>query len=443
MRARLLDIVAEIRSSYWFVPSLMAVGAFLLFNLMTYLDERIPYELLSSIPFVYINQPDGAKTLLGTVAGSMITVAGVTFSIVMVVLTMASSQFGPRLLRNFMRDRGNQLVLGTFVATFLYCLLVLRTVRAEGDAFDTPLFVPHLSITVAVLLTLINLGMFIYFIHHTAESIQVSNVIAKVNHALGKKIMYLYPDRTLFPEHVGTGREEERLPEDFEAGKAVLHSKKGGYLRGIDKDGLLEMTEEHGLVVKLLRHPGAYVMGDEPLAEVYPGVKLAEVEDDLRNRFALGSHRTQTQDLGFMFDQLLEVALRALSPGVNDPFTAIMCIDRIADNLLLLATCDLPSPYRYDEEGTLRVVAPVLEPEPLLEHLFGPLRNYGKGDYMTLHHILGVLGRMGHLTNNAHFRGQVLRELERLKATAKDGLLDVDYARFAEAYEEIQACVRA
>ena len=443
MRARLLNVLSELRASYWFIPTLMLLGTFGLSSLTLYLDRSVNFADLK-LPLLYLTQADGGKTLLGTVAGSMLSVASLTFSIVMVVLTMASSQFGPRLIENFMRDRANQFVLGSFLATFLYCLLVLREVRGGGDV-DIGVFVPQLSISVSLVLAVFNLGAFIYFIHNTTESIQVANVLGKVSDALTRKIVDTYPEKTVFPESVGLGpgevEDEPKLPPAFERQKATLYASKGGYLRTIDDERLLEVAKKQKIVVRLLSTPGSYVMRGGPLLEVYPGTALKTCEKQLENQCILGYSRTQAQDLEFLFDQLLEVALRALSPGINDPLTATRCIDRIGDNLNLLASRDLPSPYRFDEAGELRLVIPVLETRALVEHLFGPIRAYGAADYLTLNHLLITLKKMSRLTHDPVYRQALFDEAERVRDEAETKLSRTDYATLLETYDEVREIV--
>jgi len=424
----------------------MLVGALILSSLTVYFDERVNFAGLS-LPLVFLSQPDGARALLSTVAGSMLSVASLTFSIVMVVLTMASSQFGPRLLSNFMRDRGNQFVLGSFTSTFLYCLLVLRTVRGGGDVLDSAAFVPQLSVTVALALAVINLAAFVYFIHHTTENIQASTIISRVADTLAHKIKKNFEERAVFPETVGQDVADVEgagnLPAAFAEQSAVLSSGKGGYLRTIDDEGLLRAAKEEKLILKLLHSPGSYIMHGGPLLEVYPGSALEDSRERLEHKFALGNHRTPDQDLEFLFDQLLEIALRALSPGVNDPITAMRCIDRIGDNLTLLASRDLPSPYRFDEEGELRLVIPVVDPPALVGRLFGPIRSYGAADYMTLNHLMNVLNEMSRLTDDPVFRQALFDEADLVKDQAKDELAQADYVRLLGTHSDLRGTVQA
>ena len=430
MHVRLSNLLAELRSSYWFIPSLMSAGAFALSSLTVRLDERLDFVSLA-LPFIYLSQPDGARTVLSTVAGSMLSVASLTFSIVMVVLTMASSQFGPRLLDNFMRDRGNQVVLGSFISTFLYCLLVLRTVRGGGTVLDSAAFVPQLSLTVALALAVVNLGAFVYFIHHTTESIQVANVISRISDDLNRKILTDFEAASLFPAAIGGPGEvdETRLPTGFHEDKAGLPASKGGYLRAVDEKGLLHLAEKHGAVFYLPHRPGTYLMRGEALVEVFPGEVLEGCCEEVAAKFNLGNHRTQVQDLDFLFDQLLELALRALSPGVNDPFTATMCVDRLAENLSLLAGRELPSPYRLGEDAQLRVVVPSLNVHELVKHLLGPIRSYAKADYLTLNHLLNALERMSAASRDPVFRQTLSEEADTVRREAKGNVSAADYER--------------
>ena len=203
MKARILAHIDGLRSSYWFIPSVMALGAIVLSFVTTAIDGRIGPGWIERVSWLYANKPDGARGLLSTVAGSMIGVAGVTFSITIASVVYASGQYGPRLLTNFMSDRGNQVTLGTFIATFLYCLLVLRTIRAADEASGAAnpsgdvvgAFVPHVAIVTALVLALASVGVLIFFIHHVPESIHVSHVIAGVGRDLSEKIEKLFPER--------------------------------------------------------------------------------------------------------------------------------------------------------------------------------------------------------------------------------------------------------
>lgn len=356
MKAHPLYLWEKIRGSYWFVPSLMAVGAIALAVGMIALDGAVSYGVVREIGWIYTGGPDGARAVLSVVASSMITVAGVVFSITIVALALASGQFGPRLLAKFMRDTANQVVLGTFTSTFLYCLLVLRTIRTgdEGAAF-----VPYLSVSVGVVLGLLSLGVLIFFINHVAVSIQVFHLIETVTETLHHSI------DDLFPRQIGRAAPERRvaddgieLPGEFESEARTVTAEGNGYIEAVDDEGLMEIATEHDLLLRLEYRPGGFVMRGNPLVRVWPGERLDEaLAEHLRDAFALGPQRTPIQDVEFSVNQLVEIALRALSPSVNDPFTAINCIDQLGAGLGHLAERDIPSAYRFDSDGRLRVVA--------------------------------------------------------------------------------------
>ncbi|MBE9106625.1 DUF2254 domain-containing protein, partial [Nostoc cf. edaphicum LEGE 07299] len=315
----------QLHSSYWFIPAVMAVVATALAFTMLNLDRTGKVDI--DYWWVYTGGADGARSLLGSVAGSMISVAATAFSITIVALQLAASNFGPRLLRNFMQDTGNQIVLGTFIGTFIYCLFVLRTIHGEGDGYEQ--YVPQLSVTVGTLLAIISIGVLIYFIHHASTIIQASHVIENVSEDLHSAI------KRLFPERIGHGEPEhslgiEEIPMSFEKEALPIRANGTGYLQAIDNGELMEIACKHNLLIRLQVRPGKFLIQGSDLALVFPGKKVnKKLTKQINDAFILGKERTEQQDIEFPIDQLVEIALRAISPGINDPFTAIRCIDRI------------------------------------------------------------------------------------------------------------------
>lgn len=483
MRTRVMGWWERLGSSYWFVPSVMVVSAVALSAATLALDHALGAGW--TLPGVGgVDRPDGARTLLSTAAGSLITVAGVVFSMTLVGLSLASQQFGPRLVGNFMRDRGNQVVLGTFVATFVYCLLVLRTVRSADPLGESAAFVPQLSLGVALLLTLASLGVLLYFIHHTAESVQVSYVLARVSRALTAQILAFpeapgeAPERRAgvavgrFP-HLGRPQERDAtaeeapaedggaregtpqgaggrpgaeelsaLPDDFRSQAVTVRARRGGYVQSIDSAGLVALAREHDAVLRLHHPPGSLVMLDGPLADVYPAEAVDAVVGRIENHYLLGAVRTPSQDPYFLFDQLLEVAVRALSPGINDPLTANTCIDRIAEALNLLSRRQLPSPTLCDDDGTLRVVVPRPELAPLARHLFAELRAHGAGDPLVARHLAVTLRRMQASTTNAALERAAEAEVGRLLESAAGRLTHGDFEDLVASSRHVTAWIR-
>lgn len=425
----------SLRASYWFVPSLMTFAAVLLSFLMIRLDRNLSAEAIRSLGFGYYNQPDGARSLVSTVASSMITVAGTTFSITLAVLSLTSGQFGPRLLSNFMRDLGNQIVLGTFVSTYVYCLLVLRTIHSDSDSFAS--FVPHLSIILAIVLALANVGVFIYFIHHTAESIQASTITARIARDLEGMIVRLYPEATPEDEAApATLTPRELDPHTAQAVALIQH--RSGYLQNLDESGLLSFATEHNVTVQCVQIVGTFVLNDQPVALVWPKDSLDdEARDDLSNYFTLGPRRTPAHDIGFLFDQISEMALRALSPGVNDAVTAMRCADRIAQGLHLMVSRRPPASHRFDEEGSLRLILPQIDLENLVEDTLGEFRRYSADNMLVSMHLLDMIGTLLASIDNADLRRVLLREASLIREGSEKVLLEADFARLDRRYEEV------
>ncbi|MET0399557.1 MAG: DUF2254 domain-containing protein [Longimicrobiaceae bacterium] len=430
MKARLTNGWEALRSSYWFVPALMALGAAALAFGMVALDGRIGSEAVESLGWIYTGGPEGARGVLSTIAGSMITVAGVTFSVLVVALSLAASQFGPRVLGSFMRDAGNQVVLGAFAGIFLYCLLVLRTVRGGEEAGR---FVPHLAVTVGVAMAVIGVGVLIYFVHHAAVSIQVTSVIAALAEDLDAGVDRLFP-----------AEPEDAAPAGaMPAPSAAVAASRDGYVQAIDFDRLTEAARDRSATLRLEPRIGTFVARGDTLAGVHPPAAASELGGEVRGAFVLGSRRTPSQDVEFSVQQLVDVAVRALSPGINDPFTAAACVDRLGAALARVAERpDAPGVHR-DEEGVARVLADPVDFERLAEAAFSPIRQYAGGSQVVLLSLLDALARVAR-----HARGVDRREIvgdhaARVLATAGRHLEHVaDRAAVTESHRAVEEALR-
>lgn len=394
---RLLATWDHLRSSFWFVPTIMAVGAIVVSFAMTTLDAAIDERVSSRTELVYHFGPEGARAILSAIASSMITVAGLTFSITMLTLQLASSQFGPRLLRNFLRDRGNQIVLGTFISTFVYCLLVLRTVKGvEGASF-----VPHLSVAVGVFLAIISLAILIYFIHHTAHSIRIETLLATLAGETRAAIDRLHPEtprRETAPGIRHTAR-------DLAHGDPI-RPRIGGYIQSVDIDALLFLARRHDLLIALNTRPGSFVTRHDRFMSVVAQSPLSsELADALREALVIGDERTPDQDLQFLIRRVVEIAQRSLSPGVNDPTTALYCIDRLSEAFVELATRDAPSRFRFDEDGQLRVITEPLSFENLARSSFAAVVRYAGSDDDVLDGLAGALDRILEVAGPGEYQG--------------------------------------
>ncbi len=374
--AILTDRWDAIRGSYWFFPAqLTALAAAAALGLVE-LDRRIAAESIAMPAWLGEVTADAARSVLSTIAGSMMTVTGVVFSITVVALTLASSQFGPRLLRTFFRDRGSQTALGFFLATFLFNLLVLRAVENTER-------VPIVATGAAVGLAIASLFVLIYYIHHAASSIQASSVIA----AVACEIEEHLPN--LFPEALGNDpRDSDAAPDArddrlaaLEASGKPIRCAGEGYVRVIDEETLLDIAVREDTLIGVAARPGDFVVDRAVLARVLPNAELPEsCLTEIRESFLLGDHRTPVQDLAYSVEQLVQMAVRALSPGINDPATAVACIHRLGGLLARLGDRRMPSGRRLDDEGRLRVVVAPTRYAEIVGSCFDSIRRYGAGD---------------------------------------------------------------
>ncbi|MEO8431099.1 MAG: DUF2254 domain-containing protein [Acidobacteriota bacterium] len=420
MKTFFLKIADRLRSNFWFLPGLMAAGAVVLASASVALERRVPARWLRDLTWVYQGGADGASAVLETIAGSMITLAGVVFSMTLVALTLASSQFGPRLLRNFMRDRSNQVVLGTFVSSFLYCLLVLRTIRRA----DEIAFVPHLSVTLGVVFALASLGVLIYFIDHVSVSIQADRIVAGVYAELVEGI------ERLFTQEIGVGRPGEAraalegvLPPEFEREARAILSEVDGYVQFLDAGALLTLATEEDLLIRLEFRPGDYVVSGTSVAMVWPGDRADErLSARVIDAFSIGDQRTAAQDIEFTVNQLVEIAVRALSPGINDPFTAITCVDRLGSALCRIARREMPSPYRRDSENILRLVTPALTFPSIVDAAMNQIRQYGRSSTAVTVRLLDAITSVAACVHEADDREALRRQASMIRRGARAGL---------------------
>jgi uncharacterized membrane protein len=436
IKARLVNFWDRLESSLWFLPSVMAFGAVLAAYGSVAFDEAVTDKWLERQEWAYAGGAEGASAVLGTIAGSMITVAGVVFSLTLVALTLASSQFGPRMLRNFMRDRTNQVVLGTFVATFLYCLMVLRTIRHE----DENGFVPHVSITLGVVLAMASLLVLIYFIHHVSTSIHADEIVARVAEELIDGI-----DR-LFPEDLGEDAPDSSPRDDDTPPPvdiAVVAARNDGYVQFIDAGALMSIAKREDLLLRIEHRPGHYVVEGQALAAVVDQRELSDdAADAIRAAFVIGRQRTPVQDIEFSILQLVEVAVRALSPGINDPFTAITCIDRLGSALSRLARRKLPTARRIDDEGKVRVIASPTTFEATANAALNQIRQHARNSAAVTIRLLETIAAVGpHLRRGAD-RAALRRHAEMIVRSARDSLPEENdraaaEERFSEAIEAL------
>lgn len=370
LHSSMVDLWDRLRTSYWFVPALMFASAGLIAAGMLTLDFVLADSSAKFSPWFPRFGADAARAVLTTIAAGLITVTGVVFSLTIVTLQLASSQFGPRLLRSFMTNLGNQIVLGTFTASFIYCIIVVGSVRGDDGV------VPQLSTAGAIALGIVDIAVLIYFIHHVATSIRIETVMQTLVEDLRDVV------DSLFPEPIGA-----TPPDEGEARRQVaampdeprpVRAREAGYIRHIDHETLIRTAADHDLLVRIERRPGDFVVEGVALLQIIGGEAVAdEVATRLRESVILGPDRTPRQDVSFAIRQIVEVALRALSPGINDPFTAVECVNRLGEALCRAVRRGAPSPWRVDDCGRVRVIAPPLDLPSLLRAAFDPVARAG------------------------------------------------------------------
>lgn len=354
MTARLLSLWNRINASYWFWPAAFCVVAFLLALLTLHLDRSGAADSLSEIAAIVPARPDGASTMLQVIAGTMIGVAATVFSVTIAAVAYASGTYGPRLLTNFMEDRGNQLSLATFIGTFVYAIMILRAVRAEDERPSTiqdamastmPGFVPQLSLLVATVSMLAAVTMLVFFLNHVPSSIRINVVLERIGERLIRQI------RARFPES-GDGAESERPTGGF-----AVPARRSGYVEVIDYAGMDAIAREHDIDIVIDRQAGDFVHPEVTIARYLGGGGADnDVESAIAGCFVLSGLRTPQQDLRFLIDELVEIALRALSPGINDPFTAITALHWLGAATAQLGRRELArAPDDFDSEDKRRL----------------------------------------------------------------------------------------
>ena len=383
-------ILDGIRQSLWFVPAIWVLVCGAAAFGMVALDHGAQ-ELEPSLPLVFGGGPEGARGLLSAIASSMITVVGVVFSITIVALQLASSQYSPRVLRNFMRDRASQITLGSFIGVFVYSLLVLRTVRADGDGRDE--FVPVLAVSGALVLTVVAVATLVYFIHHIATRMQVSYITATVARETLEEV-----DRQDAESRKLKGRRPDTLPEG--AG-AIVPASESGYLQYVETAKLVELAERDDLLVHVALAPGGWVQRHAPLFEVW-GKHRDGLDAELRDLVSVGDERVIFEDIDFGVQQLVDIAVKALSPGVNDPTTARNALHRIVEIVVAAGRAELTPAEHYDRGGRVRLRTPRADFGQLMRTALEEIHHFGNDIPTISRSVTEALDTIESAVNPAH-----------------------------------------
>ncbi len=376
----------NLKGSFWFVPTLILFVSLIASIGFISLDSYINFSPSGILNYLFSGSPQSARSILSIIAGAMIGVAGTVFSITLVALTLASNQFGSRLLRNFMYDRINQIVLGTYVSTFVYCLVVLNSVMDN----EQNQFVPVFAVFVAILLALINMILLIYFIHHISMSIQSDKVISDISNSMTRTIRKLFPDKyEESSEHMEFDLDE--LREQYKH-TLQIESTQNGYIESIDYNHLLAIAKKQDLTINISYRAGDFVVKGIHIIEIYSNNKADDdITQKINNAIIIGNVRTPLQDAEFAIHQMVEIAIRALSPGINDPYTAIACIDNLSSVLCYLAKAKFPSKYRHDDDKTLRLIIHNFTYSSMLDAAFNQIRQFSGGSPSVVIRLMEAL----------------------------------------------------
>jgi uncharacterized membrane protein len=420
-----------LRTTLWLVPTLLVVVACVLFVATFEIDWAVYHHHLELPFWIQAGSADAGRQVLIAIAAAVLTVIGVVFSITILALTLASQQFGPRMMRNFVRDVGNQVTLGIFVATFVFSVL------SRGSITSAPptrlgLFVPRLSITVAEALLLVDVAVLIYFIHHIAKSIQLPEVIAGIARDLMRAIDVEFPEPRGAPSSpplIGRGKSVTELLQLIDERGVVVPADESGYLQFVGYAQLVDIAARTDAVIRLNHRPGHFIVAGRPLATVWPGGASGQVAMALAKAHVTGPHRTLMQDPVFAIDQLVEIAIRALSPAVNDTFTALTCIDWLAAGLSRVSGRSLEEGVYRDRFGRVRLIESDPSYARMVNRAFDKVRQAARGMPAVIIRMMDALTNIMDQTTSGEQRRILARQAEMIFESAQESVPDANDRR--------------
>ncbi len=409
-----LSKILQVRQNYWFWPSMMTCVAVVLGVLMPMLDRQVGATWLDGLGFLPVADVDGARAVLTTLAASSLGVAGVAFSVTMVAVSFASANYGPRLISNFMANHQNQVVLGVFVATFAYSMVVLSTVNDDTSLPDLTLttFVPQIAILFALVLTLAAVGALIFYIHHIPESINIMNLLSEIGGKLERAVIaMLEAEQETDTKPVDLAP----VPDRPHTTGSHIAAQEAGFLQHVNYKGLVEIAEANDIQVTLHHAPGDFLVpGNRVLSATPPGQCTDKVIGHMRNCFTIGANRTEHQDILFLSDQLVEVCGRALSPGVNDPMTAMLCLNWLKPGLTAFA---LRPPARQADPSD-PVIYRRMTFKDMLDKSFDGMRQYVATDHSVTLRGLDLLADLAVAAEKPDITADCARQAQLLAASA-------------------------
>jgi uncharacterized membrane protein len=382
----------ELRGGFLVRPLLIAVVLGLLGAVLSSLEETVS-PLSAWVPAVLFPSradPQVAQVVLATIAASIMTVVSIVFAILLMTLTLASMQFSPRILLSFVKDRVTQWTLGIFLGTFAYCMAALPAARSLPHPFA-----PVATVTCAMFLALICVAWLIFFIHHISQAISVNHIVDRIARETESVIDDIMPDTQRY--HY----EPPGVPFDATTREVLVGSAISGYIRYVDTRRLLTLAKAFKLRVRLIRRVGHFVPAGVALFGASPDNRVdPERERELRSAFDIGPTRTLQQDIEFGVIQIVDIALKAISSAVNDPSTAITCVDQLGRILIRFVSRNTPVSLLCDPPHIVRVIVPWIGTESLLDTAFEQIRHYSMADIAVSMRVLRAFGDIASTCND-------------------------------------------
>ena len=432
--------VLQFRADLWRVPFSMCMGAVGLFLVTILIDRAAIHGALHLPAWISIGGPDDARAILGAMLGAVSTVLALIFSVALLVLSMAVVNFGPRILHRFVRDGVTQATIGLFLASFVQLLLTFVVTRQQGERQ----FVPQLTLMCSVALVMASFIMLVIFSHRIAMSIQTQNVVAHIVADLDRALLDLMDDtKRLAPvprTPEGQGQRDAVITRlDAEGG--VVQARHTGFVQEVRGEALVAAADRLDAVVRLLYRPGQFVMESSALVQVWPAARAADFGAIVAQSIQIGRQRTLKQDLEFGIAQLVEIALRALSPAINDTFTGLTCIDWLGDELRAFAsvTQDSGACFGHGGSSTIRLVWPPLRLARLTGAAFNQIRQAGSGSPAVSIRLLQTFTRVAEQADDPSFREALRQQVDAVwEAVTLESLVKSDRADVEKAYR--RAC---
>jgi len=409
----------RLRVNFWFTPAIMSLLAVLLAWLTYWLDVRIPNAVLATSRFVLTGTAAEQRSALLGIAGIILATAGVVFTLLTLPLSTVAAQYGSRLLRLFLGDRITQFVLGMFVATFVYCMAAAMSI----PGFDLPPEAPQLTATVGLYLALVTFATLVGLIQHISTMLQAPNIAAAAGAAL-LNVIRMESESEIGRRDIPTQADHIPQPALLAPAGFPIGARDTGYVQTVDPEIVLTVARERDLVVRLLRRPGDFVRLGSTVALVWPADHVDQrVDRQLQHAFRIGNQRSPAQDLECAVNQLVEMAVRAMSPAINDPFTAMTCLDHMGTGLALFVQQGEEIRETYDKDGHLRLVLEPVSFAQLLGAAFDMLRHASRDNASVMLHMLSVIDSIGEVTELPPARQLLLQHAELVAAEVKDSLL--------------------